>query len=52
MLTFVLSGFLVCGLLFREYLKFGEVKPVNFLIRSCYLAVPLHKERTYTIEDR
>jgi len=41
-LFFVLSGFLVSGLLFREYLKFGEVKPVNFLIRRGFKIYPIY----------
>jgi len=32
-LFFVLSGFLVSGLLFQEHLKTGEMSPARFLIR-------------------
>jgi peptidoglycan/LPS O-acetylase OafA/YrhL len=32
-LFFVLSGFLVSGLLFSEYRKFHKISPLNFLIR-------------------
>lgn len=32
-LFFVLSGFLVSGLLFKEYLRFGRINPKRFLIR-------------------
>lgn len=41
-LFFVLSGFLVSGLLFREYLKFGGIKPVNFLIRRGFKIYPIY----------
>ena len=41
-LFFVLSGFLVSGLLFKEYLKFGNVKPVNFLIRRGFKIYPVY----------
>jgi peptidoglycan/LPS O-acetylase OafA/YrhL len=41
-LFFVLSGFLVSGLLFKEYGKFGTVKPVLFLIRRGFKIYPLY----------
>jgi len=41
-LFFVLSGFLVSGLLFKEYLKFGNVKPKLFLIRRGFKIYPLY----------
>ncbi len=41
-LFFVLSGFFVSGLLFKEYLKFGNVKPVNFLIRRGFKIYPVY----------
>jgi peptidoglycan/LPS O-acetylase OafA/YrhL len=48
-LFFVLSGFLVAGLLFKEYKKFGSIRPAHFLIRRgfkiypiYYLALPLY----------
>jgi peptidoglycan/LPS O-acetylase OafA/YrhL len=40
-LFFVLSGFLISGLLFREQEKFGDVKPVRFLIRRGFKIYPL-----------
>lgn len=40
-LFFVLSGFLVSGLLFREYLKFGSIKPKLFLIRRGFKIYPI-----------
>lgn len=40
-LFFVLSGFLVSGLLFSEYKKTGEIKPVRFLIRRGFKIYPL-----------
>jgi peptidoglycan/LPS O-acetylase OafA/YrhL len=33
-LFFVLSGFFVSGILFREYLQKGKIRPGRFLIRS------------------
>ncbi len=41
-LFFVLSGFLVSGLLFREYHKYGDVKPGLFLIRRGFKIYPLY----------
>lgn len=41
-LFFVLSGFLVSGLLFKEYLKFGTIKPKLFLIRRGFKIYPLY----------
>ena len=40
-LFFVLSGFLVSGLLFKEYQKFGSIKPKLFLIRSGFKIYPI-----------
>jgi peptidoglycan/LPS O-acetylase OafA/YrhL len=40
-LFFVLSGFLVSGLLFSEHKKFGNVKPGLFLIRRGFKIYPL-----------
>ncbi len=41
-LFFVLSGYLVSGLLFKEYLKFGDIKPGLFLIRRGYKIYPIY----------
>ena len=41
-LFFVLSGFLVSGLLFREYIKFGNIEPMRFLIRRGYKIYPVY----------
>ncbi|OXG03720.1 acyltransferase [Flavobacterium piscis] len=41
-LFFVLSGFLVSGLLFREYLKFGNIQPGLFLIRRGFKIYPIY----------
>ncbi|MFM2265063.1 MAG: hypothetical protein RLZ77_481 [Bacteroidota bacterium] len=41
-LFFVLSGFLVSGLLFQEYQKFGSVSPGLFLIRRGFKIYPLY----------
>lgn len=41
-LFFVLSGFLVSGLLFKEFLKFGNIKPKLFLIRRGFKIYPLY----------
>lgn len=40
-LFFVLSGFLVSGLLFREYQKFGSIDPKLFLIRRGFKIYPI-----------
>jgi peptidoglycan/LPS O-acetylase OafA/YrhL len=40
-LFFVLSGFLVSGLLFKEYQKYGDVRPARFLIRRGFKIYPL-----------
>ncbi len=40
-LFFVLSGFLVSGLLFTEYKKYGNVRPKLFLIRRGFKIYPL-----------
>jgi peptidoglycan/LPS O-acetylase OafA/YrhL len=39
-LFFVLSGFLVSGLLFKEYKKHAQIKPVRFLIRRSFKIYP------------
>src|SRR4051812_10077352 len=41
-LFFVLSGFLVSGLLFKEYLKFGDIRPKLFLIRRGFKIYPVY----------
>ncbi|MBO9698928.1 MAG: acyltransferase [Sporocytophaga sp.] len=41
-LFFVLSGFLVSGLLFKEYLKHGTVNPARFLIRRGFKIYPIY----------
>lgn len=41
-LFFVLSGFLVSGLLFKEYLKFGNIKLGLFLIRRGFKIYPIY----------
>lgn len=41
-LFFVLSGFLVSGLLFKEYQKYGNIKPGLFLIRRGYKIYPIY----------
>ncbi len=41
-LFFVLSGFLVSGLLFREYQKFGDINPGRFLIRRGFKIYPIY----------
>lgn len=40
-LFFVLSGYLVSSLLFREFIKTGSVRPVNFLIRRGFKIYPV-----------
>ncbi len=40
-LFFVLSGYLISGLLFKEYLKFGDVHSGRFLIRRGFKIYPL-----------
>jgi len=39
-LFFVLSGFLVAGLLFREYQRFGDIRPWEFLGRRGFKIYP------------
>jgi len=41
-LFFVLSGFLVSSLLFKEYIKFGNIKPKLFLIRRGFKIYPIY----------
>ena len=41
-LFFVISGFLVSGLLFKEYKTFGTIKPVHFLIRRGFKIYPIY----------
>ncbi len=41
-LFFVLSGFLVSGLLFKEYLKYGDIRPGRFLIRRGFKIYPIY----------
>jgi len=41
-LFFVLSGFLVSGLLFTEYQKYGNIKPGLFLIRRGFKIYPVY----------
>jgi peptidoglycan/LPS O-acetylase OafA/YrhL len=41
-LFFVLSGFLVSGLLFKEYIKFGNIQPRLFLIRRGFKIYPIY----------
>jgi peptidoglycan/LPS O-acetylase OafA/YrhL len=40
-LFFVLSGFLISGLLFVEYLRYGNIKPGLFLIRRGFKIYPV-----------
>jgi peptidoglycan/LPS O-acetylase OafA/YrhL len=39
-LFFVLSGFLISGLLFREYVRYGHIQPGRFLIRRGFKIYP------------
>ena len=41
-LFFVLSGFLVSGLLFREHIKYGKIQPGRFLIRRGFKIYPIY----------
>ncbi len=41
-LFFVLSGFLVSGILFKEFLKFGVINPKLFLIRRGFKIYPIY----------
>ncbi|WP_293890959.1 acyltransferase [Flavobacterium sp.] len=41
-LFFTLSGFLVSGLLFKEFLKFGDIQPKRFLIRRGFKIYPIY----------
>ena len=41
-LFFVLSGFLVSSLLFKEYIKYGTVNPKLFLIRRGFKIYPIY----------
>lgn len=41
-LFFVLSGYLVSGLLFREYLRTGSLRPGRFLIRRGFKIYPIY----------
>lgn len=41
-LFFVLSGFLVSGVLFKEYIKFGNIQPKLFLIRRGFKIYPIY----------
>lgn len=41
-LFFVISGFLVSGLLFKEYIKFGNINPRLFLIRRGFKIYPIY----------
>ena len=41
-LFFVLSGFLVSGLLFKEYLKFGDIHAIRFLVRRGFKIYPIY----------
>src|SRR3954462_14107971 len=39
-LFFVLSGFLVSGILFRQYQRDGHIRPIQFLIRRGFKIYP------------
>lgn len=39
-LFFVLSGFLVSGLLFKQHTKEGQIRPINFLVRRGFKIYP------------
>ncbi len=41
-LFFVLSGFLVSGLLFKEFERFGSISPKRFLIRRGFKIYPIY----------
>jgi peptidoglycan/LPS O-acetylase OafA/YrhL len=41
-LFFVLSGFLVSGLLFKEFIKYGRIAPGRFLIRRGFKIYPIY----------
>jgi peptidoglycan/LPS O-acetylase OafA/YrhL len=41
-LFFVLSGFLVSGLLFKEYMRYGKINPGRFLIRRGFKIYPIY----------
>jgi peptidoglycan/LPS O-acetylase OafA/YrhL len=41
-LFFVLSGFLISGLLFREYIQHGQIKLGRFLIRRAFKLYPAY----------
>lgn len=41
-LFFVLSGFLISGLLFKEYLRFGDIRPKRFLVRRGFKIYPVY----------
>lgn len=41
-LFFVLSGFLISSLLFKEYLRNGNIRPKLFLIRRCFKIYPIY----------
>lgn len=41
-LFFVLSGFLVSGLLFKEYIKYKDFQPVRFLVRRGFKIYPIY----------
>lgn len=41
-LFFTLSGFLVSGLLFKEFIKFGDIQPKRFLISRGFKIYPIY----------